>query len=1485
MNERELFQAALLIFDSVERATFLDAQCRTDSPLRKRIEVLLRAHDGAGSFLEHPVVDVDSADASRQSTIQLPLSDQGETRDFGANGDAVPVVPSRIQYIGDYELLEEIAHGGMGVVFRARQASLNRIVAVKMILKGELATPADVQRFRAEAEAAAQLDHPNIVPIYEIGEHQGRHYFSMRLIEGAALKPAGWSEPRKAARHVATIAHAVHYAHQRGILHRDVKPANILIDEHGEPHVMDFGLAKRVDKDVGATRTGAVVGTPSYMPPEQARGEKGLTVAADIYSLGAVLYELLTGRPPFKGDSVMATLLQVLEQEPARPRTLNRSIDRDLEVICLKCLDKDPKQRYGSAEQLANDLKRWLDGEPIHARPAAVWELGLKWAKRRPAMAGLLGALAGVFAIGVGLVLWQWGRAEAANGELRTTADLLAKTADEERVARDDAEARRQQAEVAKQEAVDARGEAETRRQQAEAAKQEAVTARGDAETRRQQAESARRGEQQTSARLALERGLGLLEQGNMNHGLLWIGKSMTLAPPDDTALIQAAWSNLAAWAPRMNTARWRRHMPGGVGSVAFMPNSPCLIVGGNDGFVRNWDTATDREVWASPKLDSAVMALSVSHDLRRIATGTSAGQVRILDVTNGKPVGEPLKILGGVQSIAFCPNDAELLVGGVDGKARRFDATTGKAIGEPLTQPHPITSVAYSPSGHEIITGSQQPNPERHLQPAEVAQRWDLATGKPIGVAVDHPLGVRALAFQGEGRAPRLAPQFEMRMYQGVGSLGTGQNLDISPDGRYIATAGYDYRLRVWDLFTKTPVGQVTYHSGWMHWAKFAPDGRTILSGRGSDLQLWDFAGLRRPRDVIPELPGALSKLAFSPTGKTFATASGKEVRLFDATTGEPLGAPIAAPAGFRSFQQTMAVGADDRSVLLGFTDKTVRLYDGRTGKELIPPLAHPAELECVALSLNGKVIATGCGSQVRAFDATTGKLLAPPKPTSGGAWGLALTPDGKTGLVGSSNYFLVDFWDTASGKTIGQVYPAGCISGVAVTPDGKRFATASWGDSVVRFGDVAARKYEGRILEQPFGHNNVVFSGDGRLLATGGEDKVVRVFDVNTGMRVGPLFTCAKPIKAVGFGENGRTVMAASEDGVVRHWELPAMWTGMPKDLPQRAELWTQLLTGLRLDELGQGQPVGQFQPLRDKLATLGGAPGDLTPTPEQIRVWHRQEANDDIGSRLWNAARWHLDKLLTIDPKDTNARADRARVLLGMGAAEAAKADIDQLPNGGGTDWKLWEMRGLMAQRQGQWAEAATAFGTAFELRPLNTDLVRCWVACLVLAGDQEGVKKATAALREKVVRQYRAGETGLRYMQALGSAGDAVTGWGELLDITKTAWRDHWPQQVVARVAYHAGKFDKVVQTANVSLGFYSVWPPHVNNWLLLAATHHRRGDETEARRWSEKATVWIDKAVKEQPVDAFAPGNLDVPDWLECQIYRRDVEKLFGKKGG
>jgi tetratricopeptide (TPR) repeat protein len=364
--------------------------------------------------------------------------------------------PARV--FGDYELLEEVARGGMGVVYKARQVNLNRVVALKMILAGQLASVADVQRFRTEAEAAANLDHPHIVQIYEVGEHQGQHYFSMKYIDGGSLAdqvPQLVRDPKAAAGLLATVARAVHYAHQRGILHRDLKPGNILLDGQGQPLVTDFGLAKRVAADTGQTRTGAILGTPSYMAPEQARADKGLSTAADVYSLGAVLYELLTGRPPFRAATPLDTVLEVLEREPERPRGLNATIPRDLETICLKCLDKDPRRRYDSAAALADDLERWRCGEPILARPSTAAERLLKWARRRPAAAALVGLTATVLLGGMTAVLWYAERE-------RARADQERAQALQERALRQEAEDQRVRAVQAEQQAKASEAEAQT---------------------------------------------------------------------------------------------------------------------------------------------------------------------------------------------------------------------------------------------------------------------------------------------------------------------------------------------------------------------------------------------------------------------------------------------------------------------------------------------------------------------------------------------------------------------------------------------------------------------------------------------------------------------------------------------------------------------------------------------------------------------------------------------------------------------------------------------------------------------------------------------------------------------------------------------------------------------------------------------------------------------------------------------------------------
>ncbi|MCZ7635472.1 MAG: serine/threonine-protein kinase [Verrucomicrobia bacterium] len=324
---------------------------------------------------------------------------------------------------GDYRLEGEIGRGGMGIIYRAHQLSLNRDVALKMILAGPLNSSDFARRLRVEAEAAARLDHPHIVPIYEVGEHEGQPFYAMRLVEGLNLAQAlkaGPFEPRAAATLLVTVAQAVQHAHERGVLHRDLKPSNILLDAAGQPHVSDFGLAKFVHQDSSLTLSHTALGTPSYMAPEQAAGgSKTVTTAADVYSLGAILYELLTGHPLFRAETPLEAIRNILEREPERPSRVNPRVPRDLEIICLKCLQKEPGRRYGSAGALAEDLARWLESRPIRARPTGWIERGWLWCRRKPALAALAGAL--VVTLVVASVVAAW-RIAVARGHQRREA-------------------------------------------------------------------------------------------------------------------------------------------------------------------------------------------------------------------------------------------------------------------------------------------------------------------------------------------------------------------------------------------------------------------------------------------------------------------------------------------------------------------------------------------------------------------------------------------------------------------------------------------------------------------------------------------------------------------------------------------------------------------------------------------------------------------------------------------------------------------------------------------------------------------------------------------------------------------------------------------------------------------------------------------------------------------------------------------------------
>ncbi len=368
-------------------ADYLESQRQGNAPNRQD---LLRRHPDLADDLRSFFGDLDHF-GRLAGPVAPPAAERATTRLLGEAPGADPGLGT-VRYFGDYELAEEIARGGMGVVYKARQVSLNRTVALKMILAGQLASREDVRRFHREAEAAANLDHPHIVPIYEVGEHLGQNYFSMKLVEGGSL--AGRTKPlpaRQAAALVATVARAVHHAHQRGVLHRDLKPGNILLDAQGQPYVTDFGLARRVEGRRPPDANGQHRRHGQLHAARAGSGAQGPDDPRGRLQPGAILYDLLTGHPPFRAETPLETIRLLLERDPEPPRKVDPRVDRDLETICLKCLEKDPERRFDSAAALADDLERWLNGEPIVARPATSLERLVKWSRRRPAVAALVG--------------------------------------------------------------------------------------------------------------------------------------------------------------------------------------------------------------------------------------------------------------------------------------------------------------------------------------------------------------------------------------------------------------------------------------------------------------------------------------------------------------------------------------------------------------------------------------------------------------------------------------------------------------------------------------------------------------------------------------------------------------------------------------------------------------------------------------------------------------------------------------------------------------------------------------------------------------------------------------------------------------------------------------------------------------------------------------------------------------------------------------
>lgn len=1120
---------------------------------------------------------------------------------------------------GDYELLDEIARGGMGVVYRARQISLDRIVAVKLILFGSYADEASVRRFRAEAAAAARLQHPNIVAIHEVGEEAGQHFFSMDCVEGRNLADDARERPRTArqvARLLQTIAEAIHYAHGQGIVHRDLKPTNILIDAAGEPRITDFGLAKQLNtghwtlntpegrgdpssvssvQSSDLTLTGQVLGSPSYVPPEQASGKRGQAgPRSDIYALGAILYFLLTGRPPFAAEAITDTLQQVLNDNPVSPRLLNPSLPKDLETICLKCLEKEPARRYASAQDLADELGCFLRDESIQARPVSAPERLWRWCRRHPAVAALSGVV---------LVLLVALTAGSLLAALRIN------------------------------------------------------TARGTAVRERDRAET-------TVLQLELRRAEELFQSGQSAPALRYLADLLRREP---TNYVVVSWVTLALS---------QRQFPRAVGrplahrttlrKAVFSPNGRFVATAALDGTAAVWDTASSErlallicggtnveDVDFSPDGESlltatqnglrlwrwreqvvtlefpATNALSAafSRDGRRVAAGARHAHVWVWNASDGKLLISPLH-RAPVNHVQFSPDGDQILTASEDGAARVWSVTTGKLIGAPLQHEAEVFVAVFGPNGQRAVTASRD----------NTARVWDTVTGQPVTPPLRHTDWVEFVDFSPDGKFVATACRDGTAR---VWDASTGQQINdalrhqsavatvrFSLDGRCLVTGSFDRTARVWDPLTGTPIGEAMKHRGRVMHAELSPDGRRVVTASDDETgQLWNIEEALNAS--TPEKhAGLINTVAFSPDGTRAVSASiDGNARLWDVRTGRPIGELMR----HQDFVYTAEFSPDGTSVLTASRDGTARLWNAYTGAARTRIFQHGHPVERAFFSPDGRHIAGNtrdgriwCWRQDAAppvqvidsiaYDEDVMRLAFDPAGTTvatGGRkgtarlWSLAnqtadgeplrhadavyavaFSPDGTRLATGSKDH-TAWIWDVRSRRPLCEpLKHSGEVRFVKFSPDGTRLVTCSR-DQTARLWDA----FTGRPVTLPLQHGGAVseatFDSTGRRLATSSMDGRIRLWDAQSGQLLCPPTERGASAGCVAFSRDGERVAAGARDGTVRFYETPQLSIPAPDWLPQLAEA----LIGQRVNaqETFDFVPANELEQLRQRITDL--------------------------------------------------------------------------------------------------------------------------------------------------------------------------------------------------------------------------------------------------------------------------------------------------------